>query len=51
MTIGTAGNRISFNCDGVTTLFPVALQAYTAQDLTVVLTAPASSGGSEATMS
>jgi hypothetical protein len=40
MTIGTAGNRISFNCDGVTKIFPIPLQAYLAGDFTVMLTSP-----------
>lgn len=47
MTIGVAGNRVSFNCDGVTTVFPVNLQAYLASDFTVILTAPASAGGTQ----
>ena len=47
MTIGTAGNRLSFNCDGSTTVFPIALQAYLAADFDVYLTAPAASGGAQ----
>jgi hypothetical protein len=44
MTIGTAGNRVSFHCDGVTKVFPVPLQAYLATDFDVLLT---SSTGAE----
>jgi len=50
MTIGVAGNRVTFNCDGATTLFPVPLQAYFAADFTVMLTAPVSAGGAESTL-
>lgn len=38
MTIGTAGNRVTFNCDGVTKVFPVPLQAYLSTDFDVLLT-------------
>lgn len=41
MTIGVAGNRVSFNCDGVTTVFPIPLQAYLAADFKVLLTSAA----------
>lgn len=47
MTIGTAGNRVSFNCDGVTKVFPIPLQAYLASDFEIVLT---NSIGGEATL-
>lgn len=42
--------RISYNCDGVSKVFPVQIQAYQAADLTVILTAPASAGGGEAVL-
>lgn len=38
MTIGTTTNRVSFNTDGVTTVFPVNLQSYLASDFTAILT-------------
>lgn len=44
MTIGVAGNRVAFNCDSVTKIFPVPLQAYLPGDFVVELTAP--TGGS-----
>lgn len=47
MTIGTAA-RVQFNCDGVTTVFPLAIQAYQAIDITVILT---SSTGIQSTLS
>lgn len=50
MTIGTSTSRVSFACDGVTKVFPVPLQAYAAADFTVILTAPVSAGGGEATL-
>jgi hypothetical protein len=50
MTIGVAGNRFSFNCDGATKIFPVPLQAFLASDFTVVLTAPVSGGGGQSTL-
>lgn len=50
MTIGASPARVSFNCDGVTTVFPVPIQAYQATDLTAVLTAPSGSGGAETTL-
>lgn len=51
MTIGsTIPARVSFNCDGVSKVFPVQIQAYQASDITVVLTAPVSAGGGEATL-
>lgn len=45
MTIGTTAPRVLLNCDGVTTVFPVPIQAYAAGDFEVLLTAPASAGG------
>jgi hypothetical protein len=50
MTIGTTTQRVSFNCDGATKVFPVAIQGYAASDFTVILTAPASAGGAESTL-
>lgn len=51
MTIGsTSPARVSFNCDGSTTVFPVPIQAYAPTDLEVILTAPASAGGTETTL-
>lgn len=51
MTIGsTSPARVSFNCDGSTKVFPVPIQAYQNTDLTVILTAPAGSGGTETTL-
>jgi hypothetical protein len=50
MTIGTAGARVTQNCDGVSKVFPVAIQAYQATDLSVILTAPASAGGGQSTL-
>lgn len=51
MTISnTTPPRVVFNCDGVTTVFPVNIQAYQPGDISVVLTAPASSGGAEVTL-
>jgi Pectate lyase superfamily protein len=50
MTIGVAGNRVSFNCDGVTALFPIPLQAYLAADFTVILAAPLVAGGAQTTL-
>lgn len=47
MTIGSNTPRVSFNCNGVTTVFPVNLQAYLASDFTVTLT---NSTGGEATL-
>lgn len=48
MTIGsTIPARVSFNCDGVTKVFPIPIQAYQASDIEVILTAPAGSGGTE----
>jgi hypothetical protein len=38
MTIGQTVNRVSFNTDGVTTVFPVNLQSYLASDFTAILT-------------
>lgn len=38
MTIGTNTARVSFNCDGVTSAFPVPIQAYQAQDFLVLAT-------------
>ncbi len=38
MTIDTAAARSVFNCDGVTTVFPVPIQSYQATDFTVLLT-------------
>ena len=35
MTIGNAGNRVSFNCNGVSAVFPVPLQSYLATDFDV----------------
>src|ERR1700726_1183945 len=46
MTIGSSA-RISFACDGTTKVFPVPLQAYSAADFEVVLTAPVSAGGGQ----
>lgn len=40
MTIGTAGARVTFNCDGVSKVFPVAIQGYLAVDFNVILTSP-----------
>ena len=45
MTIGVAGARVAFQCNGVSTVFPVPIQAYSAADFLVMLTAPASQGG------
>lgn len=51
MTIGsTSPARASYNCDGVTTVFPVPIQAYQNTDLTVILTAPASAGSTQTTL-
>lgn len=47
MTIGTATGRVSFSCNGTSTVFPVPLQAYQASDFEVILTYPAGSGGAE----
>jgi hypothetical protein len=47
VTIGTTSIRASFNCDGVTKIFPVPIQAYLATDFTVILTAPVSAGGAQ----
>lgn len=41
MTIGTAASRVSFNCDGVTTAFPVNLQSYYGADFLVIHTSAA----------
>lgn len=38
MTIGTTAARVSFNCNGVTTVFPVPTQAYLAADFLVLAT-------------
>ncbi len=38
MTISTTAPRVVYQCDGVTTLFPVPIQAYLATDFTVILT-------------
>ena len=38
MTIGTNTARVSFNCNGVTPVFPVAIQAYSASDFLVLAT-------------
>lgn len=51
MTIGSSSPaRVNFNCDGTTKIFPVAIQAYQSTDLTVILTAPLSAGGGQATL-
>lgn len=47
MTIGSTQQRLVFLCDGVSTVFPVTIQAYLATDFEVILTAPASLGGAE----
>lgn len=47
MTIGNSLARFVFNCDGVSTVFPVPIQAYQATDFEVILTAPISAGGAE----
>lgn len=48
MTIGsTIPARVTFNCDGVSKVFPIPIQAYQASDITVVLTSPGSAGGTE----
>ncbi len=36
MTIGTATARVSFNCNGSTTVFPIPIQAYLASDFEVI---------------
>lgn len=41
MTIGSIAARVTLNADGVSTVFPVAIQAYVATDLSVMLTSPA----------
>lgn len=46
MTIGTSA-RVSVNCDGITKIFPIAIQAYQATDITVIHTTAA---GSEVTL-
>lgn len=43
MTIGTNTARVSFNCDGVTKVFPVPIQAYLGSDFLVLLTNNATS--------
>jgi hypothetical protein len=50
MTISTASPRVSYTCDGTTTVFPVPLQAYASTDFAVVVTAPIASGGAETTL-
>ena len=50
MTIAASTTRVSFACDGTTTVFPVNIQAYLATDFTVILTAPSSAGGGETTL-
>lgn len=51
MTIGSSSPpRVVFNCDGVSKVFPIPIQAYQATDLTVILSAPISSGGAEVTL-
>lgn len=47
MTISAKTTRVLFNCDGVTTVFPIGIQAYNAVDFEVILTAPAGSGGAQ----
>jgi parallel beta-helix repeat protein len=42
MTIGTNTARVSANCDGVSKIFPVAIQAYLGSDFLVLLTNNAS---------
>lgn len=46
MTIGTSA-RVSVNCDGITKVFPIAIQAYQATDITVIHTTAA---GNEAAL-
>ncbi len=38
MTVPSTTTRVQYTCDGVTTVFPVAIQAYYATDFDVVLT-------------
>lgn len=45
MTIATTVPRVAFLCDGITTVFPVPIQAYAAADFLVLLTASAAAGG------
>jgi hypothetical protein len=40
MTIGTTTARVSFNCNGVSTVFPIPIQAYSASDFLVLATNP-----------
>jgi len=48
MTIGSSSPpRSIYNCDGVSKVFPVPIQAYQNTDLTVILTAPLSAGGAQ----
>lgn len=48
MTIGSSSPaRVVFNCDGVSKVFPIPIQAYLAADIEVILTAPLSAGGAE----
>jgi len=50
MTIQASTPRVSFNCDGMTKVFPVPIQGYANTDFTVILTAPAGSGGAQLTL-
>lgn len=50
MTIVNSTPRVSLNCDGVSKVFQVPLQAYQPADLTVTLTAPISAGGGQLTL-
>lgn len=45
MTIQSSTTRTSYACDGVTTVFPVPIQAYQPGDFLVILTPPASVAG------
>jgi len=47
LTIGTSSSRVIFNCDGVSAVFPIPIQAYLAADFEVILTAPISAGGAQ----
>lgn len=44
MTISTTAPRVTYTCNGVSTVFPVPIQAYQATDLAAILTPPISSG-------
>lgn len=40
MTVPTTGNRVSYACDGVTTVFAFTFKAYSKNDLKVILLSP-----------